>query len=169
MPLATSSTCDNKNVSQTFTEQKYAVLRKSGTALVLPWLSLMAISGLTFFFYGRLTEVLHQQILFASAGVLALVLWLLPSLRFLTNRYEITSNRVVARSGFLGRKQSSVSWGEITGVSLTRGFLGLFTRSGNIHLHREFGVDLVLARVPKAKTLSRELERFLMMRTGVGQ
>ena len=73
-------------------------------------------------------------------------------------------------SGLFGTKTDEVPWGEITGVSISRGVTSWLQGAGDIRLHREFGQDLILKRVPRAKKLSKEIEQFLGKRarsTGV--
>ena len=119
--------------------------------------------------YPKLTEVWQHQVLLIALLLIALLFWLLPSVRFFTNRYEITSNRVIVHRGLAGGKIEQVSWGELSGVSVSRGF-GMWLRgAGNIHLHREFGVDLILHKVPRAKKLAREIETFMAGRIRVGE
>jgi len=74
---------------------------------------------------------------------------------------------VVIHKGLSGSKTEEVSWGEITGVSLSRGMLNWLRGSGNVKIHRENGTDLVLKEVPKAKRLVRDLESYLVQRQGM--
>jgi hypothetical protein len=154
-------------VSNTFSEQKYAVVRQSSFALIVPCIFLAGFSALFFFFIPKISEVTYQQLITVAYALALLIFWLLPSIRFLTNRSELSSTRVISRTGLFGTKVDEVSWGELTGVSITRGFRGGLTGSGDIHLHREFGVDFVLRRVPRPKRLSREIESFLASRLGM--
>ena len=72
---------------------------------------------------------------------------------------------MVAHSGIFGTKTEEAAWGEVTGVSISRGVSAWLQGAGDVRLHREFGQDLVLARVPKAKKLSKEIEQFLAKRS----
>jgi uncharacterized membrane protein YdbT with pleckstrin-like domain len=103
--------------------------------------------------------------LLGAVLVVGLLLWFIPSLRFFTNRYELTSTRAVVHSGLFGTKTEEVPWGEVTGVSISRGVSAWLQGAGDVRLHREFGQDIVLKRVPKAKKLSREIEQFLGKRS----
>ncbi|MEY4655732.1 MAG: hypothetical protein RL523_1131 [Actinomycetota bacterium] len=156
-------------VNSNFAEEQYAIVRSSSGLLLLPLILLAVSSALYIFLSSRFTEALQQQILLVGIASGVFFFWLIPSLRYLSNRSVLSSNRVVVRTGLFGTKQQTASWGEFTGVSLQRGFFARLNRAGNIHLHREFGVDLVIPRVPNAKKLTRELERFLASRVGMGQ
>lgn len=153
----------------TFAEEEYAVLRRHGSVLFLPVVILGALAALFFFLEPKLEQSWQHQVLLGGVLLLAFLFWLLPSIRFFTNRYEITSNRVIVHRGLTGSRVEEAAWGELTGVSISRGF-GLWIRgAGDIRLHREFGVDLVLKHVPRAKRLTREFETFMTMRQGMGQ
>jgi prepilin signal peptidase PulO-like enzyme (type II secretory pathway) len=156
-------------VSQTsFSELELVFIRKHGSALVLPVLILGLDAALFFFVDGRLSEQLHHQLLLSGVLLIALLFWLLPAIRFFTNRIEITSNRVIIHRGLTGNKTEEVPWGEITGVSISRGFGSWIKGAGDIHLHREFGQDAILHCVPRAKKLSREFESYLSSRAKRG-
>jgi single-stranded DNA-specific DHH superfamily exonuclease len=72
---------------------------------------------------------------------------------------------VVAHSGLFGTNTQEAAWGEVTGVSISRGVSAWLQGAGDVRLHREFGQDLVLTRVPKAKKLAKEIEQFLAKRS----
>jgi membrane protein YdbS with pleckstrin-like domain len=151
--------------SESFQEQNYVLLRKHGSALIVPVIILFLDSALFFFVDWRMTETWQHQSLLGFVLIIGLLFWFLPSVRYFTNRYELTSTRVIVHSGLFGTQLEELPWGEITGVSVTRGVFAWFQRAGDIHLHREFGRDLVLKSVPRAKKLARDFESFLAART----
>lgn len=151
-----------------FSEQELVFIRKHGSALALPVLILGLDAALFFFVDWRLTDQLHHQLFLSGVLLIALLFWLLPAIRFFTNRIEITSNRVIIHRGITGNKTEEVAWGEITGVSISRGFGSWLKGAGDIHLHREFGQDAILRRVPRAKKLTREIEGYLAGRSKRG-
>jgi hypothetical protein len=67
----------------------------------------------------------------------------------------------VVYGGLVGRESDQASWNEINGVSVSKSFLSL---AGNIHLHREFGADLVLTKVGSAKKIGKAIEAHLASR-----
>jgi hypothetical protein len=119
-------------------------------------------AALFFFLDPRLSEAWQHQTLLGLVLVAVLFLWLIPSVRYFTNRYVISSNRIVVYRGLTSKVSDQVSWSEIAGVSVAKSILSL---SGDIQIHREFGQDLVLKRVAKAKKLVKEIERYLVSRS----
>ena len=151
--------------NQSFVVQYFVVLRRHGAALVFPIIGLSLVGALYFFVDWRLEETWQHQAFLAAVLLIGLFFWFIPSLKFFTNRYELTSTRVVVHSGLFGTRTEEVPWGEVTGVSISRGVSAWLQGAGDIRLHREFGQDLVLKRVPKAKKLSKEIELFLSKRS----
>ena len=152
-----------------YQEQELVFIRKHGSALVLPVLILGLDAALFFLVDWRLTDQLQHQLFLSAVLLIGLLFWLLPAIRFFTNRTEITSNRIIIHRGLTGNKTEEVSWGEITGVSISRGFGSWIKGAGDIHLHREFGQDAILHSVPRAKKLSREFETYLSNRARRGR
>ncbi len=152
------------STNQSFEEQNYVVLRRHGAALVFPIIGLSLVGALYFFVDWRLEEPWQHQAFLAAILLLGLFFWFIPSLKFFTNRYELTSTRAVVHSGLFGTKTEEVPWGEVTGVSISRGVSAWLQGAGDIRLHREFGQDVFLRRVPRAKKLSKEMELFLSKR-----
>jgi len=164
----TFNTCDNSQVATSqlsFAEQSFVLLRRHGSALTLPVVMLFLDGALYFFVDPRLNETLQHQVLLGLVLIIGLLFWFIPSLKFFTNRYELTSTRAVVYSGLFGTKTEEVPWSEVTGVSISRGVTGWFQGAGDLRLHREFGQDVILKRVPRAKKLSKELEQFLGKRS----
>jgi hypothetical protein len=147
---------------QPFSENELTALRRHGSALIFPVLSLGIDSALFFFLDSRSTEPWQHQAVLAVALICGVVFWLLPSVRYFTTRYSISSNRIVLHEGLTGKESDQASWNEINGVSVSKNFLAF---SGDIHLHREFGQDLVLRKVASAKKLSRVIEAHLASRS----
>ena len=168
MQRATFNTCDNRQVSTSqsaFEELSFVLLRRHASALVYPIVFLFVDAAIYVFVDWRLTEPWQHQAFLGLVLLIGLFLWFIPSLKFFTNRYELTSTRAIIHSGLFGTKTEEVPWGEVTGVSVSRGITGWFQGAGDVRLHREFGQDLILTRVPRAKKLSKEIEQFLSQRS----
>lgn len=170
MPLETFNTCDNSQVSETknpFEEQRFVVIRRHGSALALPVAILFLDAALFFFVDWRFEEIWQHQALLAGVLAIGFFFWFLPSLKFFTNRYELTSSRAVVYSGLFGTRTEEVPWGEITGVSISRGVSAWLQGAGDVRLNREFGQDIIFRRVPRAKKLVKEIEQYLAARSRV--
>jgi len=165
----TFNTCDNREVSTSFAEQEYAVIRKHGSVLLLPVILLGACGGVFFFVDSKIVASWQHQLLVAFDLLFVILFWLLPSIRFFTNKYEISSNRIVVHAGLTGNRIDQAAWGELTGVSVTKTFSLWIRGAGDVRLHREFGADLVLHSIPKAKRLAKDIEGFMTKRLGMGK
>lgn len=124
---------------------------------MLPVVLLGVFSALFFFLDPRLSESWQHQTLLGIVLVATLIFWLAPSVRHFSNRYLISSNRIVVIRGLTSKITDQVNWSEISGISVSRSFL---SPAGDIQIHREFGQDLVLLKVSKAKKLAKEIERY---------
>lgn len=144
-----------------FSEKELASLRRHGSDLVVPVLLLGVIAGLFFFLDSRSTLSWQHQTVLALSLLCGIIFWLLPSVRYFTNRYVISSNRIAIYRGLTGREADQASWNEINGVSVSKSFMSV---SGDIHLHREFGQDLVLTNVGNSKKLIRVIDAHLASR-----
>lgn len=142
-------------------EKELTSLRRHGSALVIPVLLLGVIASLFFFLDSRSTLPWQHQTVLAVALLCGLIFWLLPSVRYFTNRYVLSSNRIVIYRGLTGKEADQASWNEINGVSVSKSLMSV---SGNIHLHREFGQDLVLTNVASSKKICRAIEAHLALR-----
>lgn len=142
------------------------MIRRHGSALVFPVVASLLISFLYFFVDSWLSEPWQHQALLATAIILGLFFWLIPSVKFFTNRYSLTPNDLTLHSGLFGTKKEILGWNEITAANVTRGVTAWLQGAGDIRLQREFGQDIILKRVPRAKKLLKELEQHLVKVNG---
>ena len=84
-------------------EVALATMRSHPRALFWPSFVLVAISGGTMFFVGLVPEAWQKVALMTSAGLMIIVLWMIPLLAWLGRSYTITSRRIVFRSGLFVR------------------------------------------------------------------
>lgn len=132
------------------TEVILARLRPHGRALFWPCLLLVAIAFASGYFYGRFPESWQNTAVAAAGVVLAIFCWLLPTLRWLSRNYTITSRRVIVRRGILVRIRQEVPHSRGYSVTLRRsGLQGLFG-SGDVAVSGSEDGVVVLADVPRA-------------------
>jgi hypothetical protein len=131
-------------------EQRLARLRPRVSKLFLPTLALFVAAFLLSFFSGRLSEQWQNIALWVVSGGIALILWLVPLLRYLSNYTEITNLHVRSRSGLMGQHRDEARLSQVNRVELTSG------RTITLHLNGE--EPLVLTGVPKHKMVAAEIE-----------
>ena len=131
-------------------EQRLARLRPRASKLFLPTMALFLAVFLLSFFSGRLSEQWQNIALWVTTGAIALILWLIPLLRYLSSYTEITNVRVLSRSGLMGQHRYEARLSTISRVELTRG------RTVTLHLNGE--EPLVLSGLPKHKMVAAEIE-----------
>lgn len=132
-------------------EQRIARLRPRASRLFLPNLFLFLACFGAAFFSGRLTEEWQYTVLWIVCGAVAFFFWLIPLLRYLSTYLEVTTTRVLYRSGLLGQNRRELSLTQIKDVQITRG------RTISIVVD---GQDpLVIKGIPKHKTVAVEIDR----------
>jgi hypothetical protein len=132
-------------------EQRIARLRPRGSRLFLPNLVLFLASFVAAFFSGRLSEQWHYTVLWSVCGAIAFLFWLIPLLRYLSTYLEVTTTRVLFRSGLLGQNRRELSLTQIKDVQITKG------RSISIIVDGQ--EPLVIRGIPKHKTVALEIDR----------
>ena len=130
-------------------EQLIARIRRSWWRLVFPLLALFIAATLFSYVNNRAQEQWLVYLCYSIAGVLAVVLWLIPSIRHLSFYVELTTSRLIVRDGIFGQKTVELSLSDITGIELGRGRV--------ITISRREGEPLALQGLPKAKTFVAEL------------
>jgi membrane protein YdbS with pleckstrin-like domain len=130
-------------------EQLIARIRRSWWRLVFPLLSLFIAATLFSYVNNRAQEQWLVYLCYSIAGVLAVVFWLIPSIRHLSFYVELTTSRLIVRDGIFGQKTIELSLSDITGIELGRGRV--------ITISRREVEPLALQGLPKAKTFVAEL------------
>jgi hypothetical protein len=128
--------------------------RARGSRLILPTLLLALAAFLLAFFYARVdaTQAWQSYLLFGICAAIALFGFVIPTLRYLTAWTDITTARVVARSGLWGQHYRSVSLAEVQRVECATGVVSL-------HLSTE--EPLEIRGLPKPKLVSQELSNLV--------
>ncbi len=131
-------------------EQRLAKLRPRATRLFLPTLVLGLTVASLAYFENRELEAWQTLALNISAAVILFFAWMLPVVRQLLTRVEVSTSGLVWRSGLFGQKRRTVDWRMVSAVEITRG------RSITVFVYGE--EPLVLVGLPKSKQLVRELQ-----------
>lgn len=138
-------------------ERVVARLRRHGRVLVLPSLALLAVSGAAGFFAGRFPEAWQNLLVLAGAAVLAIALFLLPLVAWLSARYTITSRRVIVRRGLLVRERRELLHSRGYDVTVRRSWLQSLFRSGDVSVNTSTERPVVLKDVPRASLVQGAL------------
>jgi len=131
-------------------ETVVARLRPHGRAMFWPTVVLLAVVGALGYFGGRLPEQWQNLAVLGAAGVLVLLGWLVPLLRWLATNYTITTRRVIVRSGILVRNRQEILHSRVHHLTVRRGALQTLFRSGDVLVDAGLERPIVLADVPSA-------------------
>lgn len=138
-------------------EQIVARLRAHRRALFWPTLALIAVAAASGYFLGRLPEEWQNVAALGAALVLAVLLWLLPTLRWLSGRVTITTQRVISVRGLVVRERQEASLLRGHDVTLRRHGLQAVFRSGDVTIHSGSEHPLVARDLPGAGLVARAL------------
>jgi len=127
--------------------------RARGVRLFLPTVALCAAGFTLSFGYGRLEPGWQQYALFVVVGLVALFGFVIPVLRYLTAWTDVTTARVVSRSGLWGQRYRSVSLAGVERVEYLAG--GIIT----LYISGEAALDI--RGLPKPKLVAQEISNLV--------
>ncbi len=125
--------------------------RARGTRLIWPTIFLGLTCFLATFLVGKLTEQWQQIAAYVVYGLILLLGFLVPVLRYLTAWTDLTSSRVVQRSGLFGQHFRQISYQQIERVELGAGRL--------ITLYVAGEEAMELRSIPKTRIVAQEISR----------
>lgn len=131
-------------------ERVIARLRRHGRALVWPTVALAAIAFLVAYFGGRLPEEWQNLALLIAAAVLAIALFVIPLLRWLSLSYTITTRRLILRRGLLVRVRQELLHSRGYDLTVRKSALQSMFGSGDLLINTGLEHPVVLEDVPKA-------------------
>jgi hypothetical protein len=124
-------------------------LRRSGWRLTMPTLVLTLVCFLYNAISGRFTENWHWYLAWALGGLILLVFWLIPLIRYANVWLEITTSRLVWRQGAFGKHQE-ISLHEVQTVESLRG--------GTIRVVAESGETIDLSGFSRPKAIAQAIK-----------
>ena len=95
----------------------FARLRPRLSRLTFPLIWLALISGVTSFFSVYEMSDWLRYTIWATAAVAALILWLIPSLKFSSTFIDVKSSGLFVSRGFGASKRSEIAWTEIAAIN----------------------------------------------------
>lgn len=126
------------------------VARMRGHARRLFWsaLALIAIVGVTGFFFGRLPAPFENWMLLSASAVAIFVLVLLPFLVWWSRVYTITTRRVIERRGVFAVRRRELSHVRGYTIEVRRGLLQRLWGAGTLTLSNGVDEPMRLSNIP---------------------
>lgn len=138
-------------------ELRVARFRAHARRLTWSALVLIAVSGAVGFFYGNLPAPLEDWMLLTAAGVVVLILVVLPFLVWWSHVYTITTRRVLERSGVLGSRSRELTHVRGYVIQERRGLLQRMWGAGTLVLSNGIDQPLRLTNVPSVRLVHEAL------------
>jgi hypothetical protein len=128
-------------------------LKPRAGRLLLPTISLALVSFALAFVADQLSPPDYEIALMAGALV-AVLFWVFPLLSYLGSYLELTNQRVIYRSGFLGFRKKQLPLSELSSLELQKDGLG----AKAISILSVDGHELVIRGYARPKHLAAEIE-----------
>jgi len=125
-----------------------ARFRSHARGLLLPALVLIATAGGVGFLHGNLPEPFEDWMLLAAAGIVVLMLVVLPYLFWVSRTCTITTRRVIVREGLGARRRRELSHLRGYSIGVRRGPMQRLWGAGTITLSNGVDEPLRLRNVP---------------------
>lgn len=138
-------------------ERVVARLRPHARALFWPSLVLIACCGAVGYWGGTFDELWQNVLVYAGAGLIVLLVFLLPLGFWLSKRYTITTRRIILRRGFFVRVRQELMHSRGYDVSVRKTWLQAAFGSGDIRINSGLDRPVVLRDVPKANLVQSAL------------
>jgi membrane protein YdbS with pleckstrin-like domain len=133
-----------------------------------PTVALLLIVGATAYFFGGFPQSWENLALLAFAGLLALLLWLVPLFRWLGRNYTITTRRIILRSGFLVRVRQELLLSRARDVTVRKNGMQSMFGSGDVQVGAGSDRPVVLRDVPRANLVQAALHDLMEANALVG-
>jgi uncharacterized membrane protein YdbT with pleckstrin-like domain len=130
-------------------EPVVARLRRHGRVLVFPSLAIIGLAAAAGYVPSLLTEPWMTVPFWILVVALALFVWLLPLLTWLSSRVVITTRRVVVYSGFMVRTRQEILCARIHDVTVRRTAVQSIFGSGDVLLNTGAEKPIRLRDLPK--------------------
>jgi membrane protein YdbS with pleckstrin-like domain len=128
-----------------------ARFRARGSRLIWPTFFLGLTCFLAAFLAGKLNEQWQQIAAYVVYGLVLLFGFVIPVVRYLTSWTDLTTTRVVQRSGLFGQRYRQISYSQIERVELGAGRL--------ITLYVAGEEAMELRSIPKTRIVAQEISR----------
>ncbi len=138
-------------------ERVVARLRPHPRALALPAIALIALTGGTAYGLFALDELWQRLAVLVVGALAAVLLWLLPLVRWLSTQYLLTTRRLVLRRGLAVRTRHEVLLSRSYDVTLRQAGLQALFGSGDVLINTGLDRPIVLRDAPRAALVQSAL------------
>lgn len=138
-------------------ERLVVSLRAHGRAVFWPSVALIVIAGGLGSTVGRFPESWQNIAVAAGAGVLIVLLWMLPMLYWLNRRYTITTRRLVLRHGLFVRTRQELLHSRGYDITVRKNALQSVVGSGDVLINTGLDRPVVLRDIPTADLVQGSL------------
>jgi len=138
-------------------ELRIARFRTHARRLTWSALVLVAAAGVTGYYYGNLPEPYENWMLLSAAGVVLVVLVVLPFLSWWAHTFTITTRRVIERSGVFAPKRRELTHVRGYTITVRRGILQRMWGAGTLTLSNGVDQPLRLTNVPSVALVHETL------------
>ena len=128
-------------------------LKPRASRLFLPTVTLLLTSFALAFVAEQFSPLDYEIALMAGALVVVLF-WVFPMLSYLASYLELTDQRIIYRSGFLGFRKRQLPFSELSSIELQKDGLG----AKAISILSVDGNELVIRGYARPKYLAAEIE-----------
>ncbi|PZU46365.1 MAG: hypothetical protein DI566_07680 [Microbacterium sp.] len=138
-------------------ELRVARLHPHARRLFWSALVVIAAAGAVGYFTGNLPAPFENWMLWTAAGLVVLLLAVVPYLRWLSRTYTITTRRVIAQSGIFGRRRAELLHARGYTIRERRGPLQRMWGSGTLTLTNGIDEPLRIADIPSVRLVHEAL------------
>lgn len=138
-------------------EMRVVRTRRHARRLIWSALVLIAVAGSVGFFAGNLPAPFEDWMLFTAAGIVVLLLVVLPFLVWWSHTYTITTRRVIERSGLFSRHRTELPHARGYTISERRGPLQRLWGTGTLTLSNGVDTPLRMRDVPAVSLVHETL------------
>lgn len=138
-------------------ELRIARIRPQARRLLFSVLVLLAVAGAVGYFVGNLPPGWQDWMLLAAAGLVVLLLVVLPFVAWLAHVYTITTRRVLARQGLFSVRRREFEHVRGYSIEIRRGPLQRLWGAGTLTLRNGIEAPLRLRNIPGAQLVHETL------------
>lgn len=142
-------------------ELRIARVRPHARRLFWSALVLIAVAGAAGYFTDNppapVAGWMQNWMLWAAAGLVALLLVVVPYLRWLSHSYTVTTRRVIAQSGMFGRRRTEIGHARGYTIGERRGPVQRVWGAGTLTLSNGVDAPLRMVNIPSVRLMHETL------------